>query len=111
MGFPPTSAILVCSVPEDQNQQVTVRRLPDGCSHSAILQGLKGLSLRIDLDAASAGADMKAGDLVEVSGLKTMYLGEIRDRKGVAVTVGVEHALDRETLARIREVWHVRSGQ
>lgn len=54
---------------------------------------------------------MKAGDLVEVSGLKTMYLGEIRDRKGVAVTVGVEHALDRETLARIREVWHVRSGQ
>jgi len=104
-------AILNSSVSEDQNQQVTVRRLPDGCSHAALLQGLEGLSLRIDLDAAAAASDVKAGDLVEVSGLKTMYLGEVRDRRGAAVTIGVEHALDRETLARIRQVWHVRSGQ
>jgi len=52
------------------------------------------------------GVDVNAGDLVEVNGAKTMYLGEVRSRQGETVIVGVEHALDRETLALIQQVWH-----
>ncbi len=54
---------------------------------------------------------MNAGDLVEVNCPKTMYLGEVRSRQGETMVVGVEHALDRDTLALIQQVWHGPAGR
>ncbi len=89
-----------------QDQQVTVRRLPDGDAQAALLGGLNGHLLRIDLSPVSTGVSLNAGDLVEVSCAKTLYLGEVRSRQNETMVIGVEHALDRETLALIQQVWH-----
>jgi hypothetical protein len=89
---------------DGENQHVTVRRLPDGGSHPALLDIFNGRILR--MVQVPVGMDVNAGDLVEVNGAKTMYLGEVRSRQGDTVVVGVEHALDRETLALIQQVWH-----
>ena len=105
------NAILGFGVSQDQNQQVTVRRLPDGCAHTAFLHSLDGLLLRIDLRPFPAGLDVNPGDLIEVNCLKTLYLGEFRGREGDTMIVGVEHALDRETLALIQQVWHGPANQ
>ncbi len=91
-------------MPEGEEQHVTVRRLPDGGAHPALFDSLNGQILRIL--QVPVGADMHAGDLVEVNCAKTMYLGEVRNRQGETMIVGVEHALDRETLALIQQVWH-----
>jgi len=65
----------------------------------------------MDLDPVPAKADLNAGDLVEVNCPDTMYLGEVRSWQGATMIVGVEHALDRETLARIQQVWHGRNDR
>ena len=99
------------NVPQAPHQEVTVRRLPDGVSHSAFLDSLNGQLLRINLGNVSAAVDVIAGDLVEVNCEKTMYLGEVRSRHGETVTIGVEHALDHETLTLIQQVWHGPAGR
>jgi hypothetical protein len=43
---------------------------------------------------------------VEVTCPKTLFLGEVRSRSGRTLVVGIEHSLDRETLALIQQVWH-----
>ena len=91
---------------DEQDQKVEVRLLPDGDAHSALLSGLHGHLLRIDLSPVSTGVSLNAGDLVEVSCAKTLYLGEVRSRQNETMVIGVEHALDRETLALIQQVWH-----
>jgi hypothetical protein len=93
-------------MPNQQDQQVTVRRLPDGDIHAAFLDSLKGQLLRIDLPPTPAAAGLQPGDLVEVTSEKTLYLGEIRLRQDETMIIGVEHALDRETLSLIQQVWH-----
>lgn len=98
-------------MPSEQDQQVTVRRLPDGDVYSAFMGALNGQLLRIDLSPVSAGARLHAGDLVEVGCAKTLYLGEVRSLQNETVIIGVEHALDRETLALIQQVWHGPAGQ
>jgi len=90
----------------EQDQQVTVRRLPDGDVHAAVMGGLNGQLLRIDLAPVPAGVSLNAGDLVEVGCAKTLYLGEVRSLRNETMIIGVEHALDRETLALIQQVWH-----
>jgi hypothetical protein len=95
-------------MPQGENQNITVRRLPDGGPHPAFLDSLSGQLLRIL--QVPVGVDVNAGDLVEVTCPKTMYLGEVRSRQGDAMIVGVEHALDRETLALIQQVWHGPAG-
>lgn len=95
----------------EQDQQVAVRRLPDGDFHAASLGSLNGQLLRIDLLPLPAGANLRAGDLVEVSSQKTLYLGEVRSRQNETMIIGVEHVLDRETLALIQQVWHGPAGQ
>lgn len=104
---------LFVNMPEGEEQHVTVRRLPDGGSHPALFESLNGQILRILVPAGqvSAGVDMNAGDLVEVNCPKTMYLGEVRSRQGEIMVVGVEHALDRDTLALIQQVWHGPAGR
>jgi len=95
----------------EQDHQVTVRLLPDGDAHAAFLSGLNGQLLRIDLSPNPGEAGLNAGNLVEVICPKTLYLGEVRSRQGETIIIGVEHSLDRETLAVIQQVWHGPAGQ
>jgi hypothetical protein len=92
-------------VSNDPDQQVTVRRLPDGDRRSAALADLNSWSLRLRLPLAPA-AEFRAGDLVEIACPKTLYLGEVRIVQGDSMTVGIEHLLDRDAVALIRQVWH-----
>jgi len=89
----------------EQDQQVTVRLLPDGAAHAALLSGLDGQFLRIDLSPIPAEASLKTGDLVEVTCPKTIYLGEVCDRQDETIIVAVEHSLDRERLALVQQTW------
>ena len=90
----------------EQDQQLTVRLLPDGDPCPAHFGGLNGRSLQIDLSPIPAEMSLKTGDLVEVTCPKTLYLGEVQSWQGERMIVGIEHSLDRETLALIRQVWH-----
>jgi hypothetical protein len=94
-----------------QDQQVTVRLLPDGEPCPAILDKLEGHLLSLDFSPNPSPAQLKAGDLVEVTSPATLYLGVIRNSQGQRTTVAVEHALDRETLATIQQVWHGPAGR
>lgn len=98
-------------MPNERDQEVTVRLLPDGDPYPALIGGLNGQLLRIDLSPIAAEVSMNAGDLVEVTCPKTLYLGELRSRQGETMIVGIEHSLDRETLALIQQVWHGPPGQ
>jgi hypothetical protein len=94
-------------VSNERDQQVTVRRLPDGDDRSGLLRSLAGWSLCVDLPPAASGtSSFHAGDLVEVACTKTLYLGQVRMLQGDSMTVGIEHALDRDTVALIRQIWH-----
>jgi hypothetical protein len=95
----------------EQDQQVTVRLLPDGDAHPAHIGGLNGHLLQIDLSPIPAERSLKTGDLVEVTCPKTLYLGEVHSRQGETMIVGIEHSLDRETLALIQQVWHGPPGR
>jgi hypothetical protein len=100
------NVILRDNVSSEQDQQLTVRRLADGNAREASLITLNGQLLQIDLPQFPGEVSFKAGDLVEVSCQKTLYLGEVRNRQAGTMVVGVEHALDRETLAVIQQVWY-----
>ena len=52
-----------------------------------------------------------SGELVEVNAARALYLGQITGRLDEGVLVLVEHALDREALAAIHEVWHRPDGR
>jgi hypothetical protein len=98
-------------MPNEQDQQVTVRLLPDGDTYPAHIGDLSGYLLRISLSPVPAEISLNAGDLVEVTCPKTLYLGEVRSRQGETMIVGIEHSLDRETLALIQQVWHGPPGR
>jgi hypothetical protein len=89
-----------------QDQQVTVRFLPDGHPQTARFDTLSGLSLSLNLSPLPAQSGLNAGDLVEVTCPATLYLGVVRSRQGERMMIAIEHALDRETLAAIQQVWH-----
>jgi hypothetical protein len=93
-------------MPGEHDQQVTVRLLPDGDAHSAVLRGLSGQLLQIDVSSVPPTLSLKSGDLVEVASPGTLYLGEVRSCLDHTTFVGIEHSLDREALALIRQVWH-----
>ena len=99
------------NVLSEQDRQVTVRLLPDGVAHAALLSGLNGQFLRIDLSPTPAEASLKTGDLVEVTCPKTLYLGEVCGRQDETIMVAVEHSLDRERLALIQQTWSCPVGQ
>lgn len=90
----------------EHDQQVTVRLLPDGNGRSALLRGVNGQLLRVDITSVGPDINLKSGDLVEVASSGTLYLGEVRSRVDQTVVVGIEHSLDRGALAVIRQVWH-----
>jgi hypothetical protein len=94
-----------------QDQQVTVRLLPDGDPFPAILDKVDGHLLSLDFAPNPSPPHFRAGDLVEITSPATLYLGVIRNNQGDRMTVAVEHALDRETLATIQQVWHGPAGR
>lgn len=94
----------------EQDQQVTVRVLPSGDAQEAHLREWNGRLLSLDFSHGAKPTSVRPGDLVEVTCAKTLYLGEVRSRQGETMIVGVEHSLDRETLAVIRQVWHGPDG-
>ena len=93
-----------------QNQQLNVRQLRDGRTEEGICESLEGSQLHLRLVALPETAAFDAGELVEVTTVQTLYLGEIISRQGELLRIVVEHALDREALAAIHEVWHRPDG-
>jgi hypothetical protein len=98
-------------MPNEAASQAIIRRLFDGEVQAALLSGLHGHTLRIELPPVSAGVSLNMGDLVEVTCPETMYLGVVRGRQDRTIIIGVEHALDRKTLASILQVWRRPAAQ
>jgi hypothetical protein len=95
----------------EQNEQVNVRQLRDGRTHEGVFESLVGSHLKLRLMGKPSDGAFDSGELVEVNAPRALYLGQITGRHGEAVLVIVEHALDRETLAAIHEVWHRPNGR
>ncbi len=104
---PNQDATLDLSVQREQNQQVTVRQLPEGDAFSAMLEALDHQLLRLNLLPENTALNLGAGALVEVNCSRTLFLGEVTARDGGRVTVRIEHALDRAALESIQQVWYV----
>ena len=83
----------------------TASRLPEGPSVSAVNRGLSGSLLTIELADGIADQDFPAGCLLEVDCDHMLYLGQIYNRDGRTLVVGVEHAVDRRLLSAIQESW------
>jgi hypothetical protein len=94
----------------EQNEQVNVRQLRDGRTHQGLFESLVGSHLKLRLVGKPSEGTFDSGELVEVNAARALYLGEITGRHGEGVLVIVEHALDREALAAIHEVWHRPNG-
>lgn len=91
---------------DQQNQQVTVRLLPDGDTHRAYLDNLQGQLLYLGLLPVTPPENLLVGSLVEVASPANIYLGVVRSRQAEKMTIAVEHMLDRETLTVLQQVWH-----
>lgn len=89
----------------EPDRQVTIRRLPDGEPLSCTEHGLTGVLLRVELPPSPANRQFSAGALVEIESSKTLYLGEVQGSQDRLLLIGVEHAVDREALAAIQQVW------
>lgn len=94
-----------------QDPQVTVRLLPDGDPCAAMLDKIEGRFLSIAFTEGPGPVAVNPGDLVEITCPATLYLGVVRMRSELKASVVIEHALDRETLATIQQVWHGRAGK
>jgi hypothetical protein len=94
----------------EQNQQVNVRQLRDGRTQEGVCESLEGSHLQFRLVGAPAPGAFNSGELVEVRAARTLYLGEITGRQDNLILIAVEHALNREALAAIHEVWHRPDG-
>jgi hypothetical protein len=94
----------------EQNQQVNVRQLRDGRTQEGVCESLEGSHLQCRLLGSPAAGTFNAGELVEVNAAQTLYLGEITGRQENLIVIVVEHALSREALAAIHEVWHRPDG-
>lgn len=92
-------------VSDEENKQVTVRRLPDGVAQTASVQSFNGQLMRLNREQFPGDAVLKAGDLVEVTSPGHLYLGEVLARQAETIAVRVEHGLDRAALALIQQVW------
>lgn len=91
---------------DEHIQQVTIRRLRDGDFYAAEAHILNGQLLQLHLHGDLGEVEIRAGDLVEIRSLRTLYLGEARGQQGKNVVVRIEHTLDLAMLARVQQVWH-----
>jgi hypothetical protein len=105
MAWPPDDTLAVSMRAED-NQQVTVRRLPDGTPNAALFQSLEGRLLQLGYGPETPGPAVEKGDLVEIVCPQFLYLGQVTIRQPEFFVVNIEHAIDRESLKLIQQVWH-----
>ena len=95
----------------EQNERVTVKQLPDGESHFGRLENNDGQRLRVSIPPPANGMEFKDGALIEVQSERVLYLGIVLGRQDSAMSVAVEHTVDRTALAAIQEVWHGSPGE
>ncbi len=81
-----------------------VRRLPDGGLLAGMHRGLSGRLLSVEITNA-ADADFPDGCLVEVNWDRTTYLGQVYNRDGRTLVIGVEHAVERDSLSALQQAW------
>ncbi len=80
---------------------IKLRQLPDGPILDAFEMGLNGRFLELDV----TGLDLPVGSLLEIERGPMLCLGELQRKSGQIATVLVEHALDRDRLKPIRDIW------
>lgn len=102
-----------------QNEWLTIRRLPGGEVRPGCMVSREGDRLELTLLSEAGGRDrgmdaLVMGALVEVECEQVVYLGEVlrRDavRQGVALTIAIEHTVDRSTVAAIQDTWSAPQG-
>jgi hypothetical protein len=70
----------------------------------------EGTRLVIELDPLIAASVVAPGNLVEIQTERFIYLGQIRARRGAALTISIEHSLDAASLTAIQRVWNRSAG-
>ena len=106
----------------ERNARVVLRRLSVALpgSDSEIpgdgipLEGLSGKivdressRLSVELDPLIAAHVVAPGDLVEVRTGSAIYLGQVRARRDLQLTIALEHSLDVASLNAIQRVWNL----
>ena len=64
----------------------------------------------MEMASGEQAAGLDTGSLVEVDCQRTLYLGEVYNREGIRLTIAVDHAVDREAVTAIQDVWN-RAGR
>jgi len=90
----------------DQNEAATVRLLHGGEPVACRLESNHGRRLTLQLTAEAAAKELVADALVEVLSEQFLYLGVVLGRQKDLLIISVEHAVNRESLASIQEIWH-----
>ena len=88
-----------------QNEYVTVQRLPNGMRHDAVLGTLKDNTAELSFPDDSVSHELSTGTLIEIDTHDVLYLGEVQGRKGSLLIVGLEHAVSKDALAAIQDIW------
>ena len=89
----------------EQNQEVTVRQLPDGTAWPVRRLDQELPVLRLWLTDAVVPASFRIGSAVEVHTAVTLYLGEVQALANDVMLVGVEHFLNWADLEEIQRIW------
>jgi len=87
-----------------ENAELQFRCLPDGSWHPGLHRGLVGRLLSVET-ANNEESGFAAGCLVEVSWDSKTYLGQVYSRQDRVLVIGVEHAVDSESLSALQEAW------
>lgn len=89
--------------------EVALRRLPEGIVARAIQTSWNGRDLELELIAAAD--EFGTGALAEIETSDAIYLGVVRRRQGLRLSIAVEHWLDKAKLARIQALWNETDGE
>jgi hypothetical protein len=84
---------------------VTVRQLPDGVEVSGNKAAWSGRTLDVSLRESAEEQIFRPGTVAEVTCPEHIYLGTVVSRNGDALSIDVEHAIDRAALARLQSNW------
>jgi hypothetical protein len=85
-------------------EQIEIRILKTVNFAAGEVKAFEGAVLTISLASGAATAFLP-GSLVEARTTGMIYLGEIKDCEGSKLTLGIEHAIDRQALTQIQQAW------
>jgi hypothetical protein len=79
------------------------RRLPDG----AFLEGFQGgwNGAVLEFDPARPEGSVAAGDLLEIECGPVLYLGQVKQWRGLTAVVVVEHSINLSELPEFEKTW------